>query len=25
MVHVENSDIHGSNGVFHVIGKVILP
>jgi len=25
MAHVENSDIHGSNGVFHVIDKVILP
>jgi len=25
MAHVENSDIHASNGVIHVIDKVILP
>jgi len=25
MAHVENSDHHGSNGVIHVIDKVILP
>lgn len=25
MAHVENSDIHASNGVVHVIDKVILP
>jgi uncharacterized surface protein with fasciclin (FAS1) repeats len=25
MAHVENSDIHASHGVIHVIDKVILP
>jgi uncharacterized surface protein with fasciclin (FAS1) repeats len=25
MAHVQNSDIHASNGVIHVIDKVILP
>lgn len=25
MAHVENSDIHASNGVIHIIDKVILP
>ena len=25
MAHVQNSDIHATNGVIHVIDKVILP